>query len=208
MKASNEETRVNTSEVDAIGGAKPEPEERPVESRFSVEGGAPAHGGQAQSPALKLQQLPTVALETNVGELLQNFGKICRDCKHWNWRRGQAEMEHRAFAGTPEDRRLITNTFTELELQGDQGGGGGVPIIDSPEGIFSPTHAENVMATNGCCERLTEHFKDVVWIFPDAHCPASEIPELGKNLWEPRTTELGRRVQAMRDELMQTADVK
>lgn len=205
MKAIDEIITVDTSPKDSIGGAKPEPEERPVVTKFQVEGGesiVPRPG----MVALNLEQGVSASIESDVGEFQKNFERYCgpgpgrAGCKHFDLVAGQRELDHAAFNGTEEDKKLITSVYTDLALAGDTGN-----VYATQDDIFEPTEAEMRMSQNGLCRKVTQLTGDITWTFPDCHCGG---PDIGlPDLWEPRDAAEARRVQEARDGLLRAADV-
>lgn len=190
MKATNEKISVNTSEVDSIGGAKPEPEERPAFLTANVEGGKDA---ELREGALKLELPKLVRIEDNVFEMSQRLGKHCRNCARFNHMAGQAEIERRGYRGTEQERASIRELFATFEENHDAGG----PIIADNESIFEPTPGEVGLGSMGQCNEL----KGLV--HPDCHCAG---PTEGKgDLWRPATSDIARAVQEMHDNFMGTA---
>jgi hypothetical protein len=208
MKAINEQVTIDTSPKDSIGGAKPEPEERPVTTRFGVE------GGETVTPrpgmvALDLAHGVDASIETDVGEFQRTFEKFCgpdprvgrRGCKYFDLEAGQRSLDRAAFHGTEEDKKLITSVYTDLALGGDTG-----EIYSTPEDIHAPTDAEIRMSQNGLCQKFSQGEGNLIWTFPDCHCGG---PDIGQpDSWEPFDTFEARRVAEARDALFRTADVK
>lgn len=207
MKTIDEQVTVDTSPKDSIGGAKPEPEERPVTTKFGVEGGevAPARPGVVE---LKLEQGVGASIETDVGEFQRTFEKFCgpdprvgrRGCKHFDLEAGQRELDHAAFHGSEEDKKLISSVFTDLALAGDVGN-----VYAAPDEIFEPSEAELRMSGNGLCRKFSQGPGNLIWTFPECHCGG---PDIGQpDSWEPFDAFEARRVAEARDALLRTADV-
>lgn len=87
MEIKDDKLVINTQQVDAVGGAKPEPEERPAERRMdlSVNVSTSMNGGLAGSVnGAGVGHMPgAIAAQMTVGEFLSN-AKPCSGCVHFN----------------------------------------------------------------------------------------------------------------------------
>lgn len=101
---------VNTAEVDSVGGAKPEPEERPFFEKRVLE---------ANKVMLSTGELytgkPAVAyIESTVDREMKAFGKQCGNCKHFSWHKGQLEIARIQAKGAPEDKKMLRELRAQL----------------------------------------------------------------------------------------------
>lgn len=193
MKSSDEKVLVDAREVDSIGGAKPEPEERPAFLSAAVEGGKKPETSQG-TVELNLEQPKRVLIESNVEEMTSLLGKHCRGCKFFNVSAGQTEIERRAYRGNEQERASIRELFATMEENHD---GGGEIYLPDDESIFKATPGELGLAAMGQCDVLKG------LMHPDCHCAG---PVEGKgDLWEARDSTIARVVAAQRDAVLGTA---
>lgn len=199
MVVTEQDEKVNNAEVDAIGGAKPEPEERPLIVEMKI---APGTGESAVAPGeaeLKLDAAKTVSIEMTVEERAMLLGKYCGNCVHFNHRGGQQQLERMSFRGTPAERAHLKSLFSELTEQQpvDQAG---EDIVTADE-AFTPTYAEKAMSRMGMCNAITSAVVEVTLTMPEGHCPAPTIPEIMKDLWVAKSQDVARHVASQRDAL-------
>lgn len=182
LEASNEKVTVDTREVDRIGGAKPEPEERPAFTTVTVEGGAKADG-----PGRALEMPKSLTIEATVQELAVLQDKFCGNCKLFNHALGQFEI-NRIGRGDPhpsgnvepvQERAMLTEIFAHFQEAEDGGGEIFAPVDD----IFAFQPAERALAQYGVCEAMKGSHPPAL-VHPHCHC-AGLTEGLG-DLWVPK----------------------
>jgi len=170
---------INTAPVDAVGGAKPEPEERPIVRVMDTE----AKTGWGQSfDQSKGDPLPTgagnmkaaITAESTVGHVATMGMKSCKDCVHWNpgrWKK------------TLNKWKNSTDPFEIAELEMARGMSTTGNIMLSARGEFAKIDS-NLEKSFGLCEAYTRYFKEelkmldgyVTWTHPDSQCPGTTKP--------------------------------
>lgn len=199
MVVTEQDEKVNNSEVDAIHGAKPEPEERPLTVEMKIQPGTGESEVGPTSTELVLEHAKTVSIEMTVEERAKLLGKYCGNCMHFNHARGQAKLELMSFKGDDADRAHLRSLFAELTEQtpleelGDD--------IVTAEEVFAPTHAEKAMGRMGLCSAMTSAMNEDALVMPEGHCAAPEEKLIGKDLWVPKNKEVAEKVSQMRDAL-------
>lgn len=207
LESIGETIGVDAFEVDSIGGAKPEPEERPayVTTTFDPATGEQASAPDVASPGVRpliLQQAPTVRTELTVDELAKQLGKVCRNCVHFNHQLGQQLIENEMQNGPPEVVDRWRNTIAEIamwkpELAGEE-------FVADP---FAPLPAEKEILRIGLCTAMSTPLPDDnTFVHVDLVCPSVEA--VGEDLFKPKNREVERTIQAMRDRLLTTAGAK
>lgn len=194
-----EQISVNTSEVDSIGGAKPEPEERPAFVTTFLD---PTTGDLAASTQEGVAALaptaPRVTKEYTVAELAKMLGKRCGRCRHFNHKLGQALIEEEMQSPDAEVRDQWRNVVAELAIASPALAG--EEFVSDP---FAPLPAETEILRMGLCHVLSN--VDRTFVHPDTECRSEEI--VGSELFEPRTKEIALQIETMRDSLFGTANV-
>lgn len=205
LESIGEQISVDAFEVDSIGGAKPEPEERPayVTTQFDPATGdtatMPDAGEDGGTRPLILQQAPTVRTELTVDELSRQIGKTCRNCAHFNHALGQQLIENEMQNGPPEVVDRWRNTIAEIamwkpELAGEE-------FVLDP---FAPLPAEREILRMGLCSAMSSPLPDDnTFVHVDLTCVALEAT--GEDLFKPKSREVERNIQAMRDRLLSAA---
>lgn len=190
MKSVNEQVAVDVREVDSIHGAKPEPEERPAFTQMQIEGGTKADVADGQ---LELSVPRSTSIESTVQELADLEGKYCRNCRRFNLKLGQIEIERMGYRGDEQERKVVME-MAAFYAENDRE----TPVyVDSEDGVFAPTLAETEMARTGLCTKLK------VLVHPDCHCAG---PEEGcGEVWEALNSDVAREVQERRDAIYGTA---
>lgn len=109
-KILKESVGIDTSPVDSVGGAKPEPEERPFFEERVLE----ANKVQLSTGELYAGAPPVVHIESTVAREIQAFGKQCGRCKHFSHVAGQAEIARIEQVGDPEDKHMLRELKAQL----------------------------------------------------------------------------------------------
>lgn len=203
MVVTEHDEKVNSSEVDSIHGAKPEPEERPLVVEMKLEKGSGEAVQQDGTLILETYRAKTVAIELTVEERAALLGKQCSNCLHWRHALGQVRLEKAAFFGAEEDRAHLKSLFAELTEQGGAEAAG-EEYVEAGE-VFAPTYAEKAMSRMGLCVRATNAVKEDVLTMGDGHCAGPNIPEIAKDIWEAKDSDTAKRVAQMRDALFGAA---
>lgn len=204
MVVTSQAERVNVSEVDSIGGAKPEPEERPLNVVMEIQPGTGAADTQPGGMILELDRAKTVNIEMTVEERAVLLGKYCKNCKFFNHALGQMALERDAFHGDEKARAHLRSLFAELtETEPhDQVGDDIVPADE----IFASTHAEREMARMGLCTAITSFVKEDSLVLPEGHCAGPSEIAIAKDLWEAKNSEVARHVAGLKDALFGVAN--
>lgn len=197
-KVIKEHTEIGTAEVDAVGGAKLEPEERPLDYVTTLQPDA-----QVLSDGREIQGMATATvIETQVGQEMKYYKKQCGRCKFFNQPRGQQEIFRIDEFGSPEERTMLNNArviFTEP---------GGDELVH-PSRVWDDETKE-IFKTAGVCETLSmlHPLKEEQIVFPfqegcpkEVHWYGEEIPFM----YEPRTAEDALYDKQTYDALMRTA---
>ncbi len=204
LEAIGETIGVDAFEVDSIHGAKPEPEERPAYVTTTLDpntGDVADMGEDSGTRPLILKQAPTVREEFTVDELAGRIGKQCRNCAHFNHQLGQALIENEMKSGPPEVVDRWRNTIAEIamwkpELAGDE-------FVSDP---FAPLPAEKEILRMGLCTAMsTPAPDDNTFVHFDLVCPSKEVT--GQDLFRPKSREVEKTIQGMRDRLLSAAGV-
>lgn len=198
MELKNDRIVVNDAPVDAVGGAKPEPEERPAERQADTE--SPVTWGQGAGakplPPGANPSLPATITAPGAVHEMFDLMSNCASCKHFNLRRGQKYVERLAAGRSFEDRQELNVVLLALCPSG--------PNVDPRDGL----------PFVGTCDVYTRLFRDNGYNERDAEflttnecrCPTminhgklagQPLPHLHKNL--NKTVE--RMISAFRDRL-------
>lgn len=198
-----ESSSVNTAQVDSVGGAKPEPEERPFIEERVLE----ANKVQLSDGTLFTGAPPVVHIESTVAREIQAFGKQCGRCKHFSHVAGQAEISRIEQSGDPEDKHMLRELKAQLLETGV------VDVLGDFIGHTQIFHDEtdDFVRQMGACAFGTSHQKgDVQLMHPSQNaCPTkfadgSDWPFA----YEPRDSFVARQDQLNYDQLMGVATVK
>lgn len=205
LESIGEQISVDTSQVDRIGGAGPEPEERPAFVTTTIDPTSGDNGGvPAGHQQLILKQAPTVRQEYTVDELARFLGKSCGNCKHFNHAFGQRLIEHEMQTGAPETIDRWNATIAELAagaingelLSGDE-------IVSDP---FAPTPAEKQILRMGICTALSSAAPDDnTFVHPDLTCASAQF--VGETLFAPKDNATERSLEQQRSALLNAANV-
>lgn len=205
MKVLGEKAVVNVSEVDAVGGAKPEPEERPyhviTKTEQPTQKVVDQFGVEHTVAVLKA----AYAIETyNVADVAEAVGKFCGNCKHFSKAYGQREMARvDSPMGTPEEKRVLTELRFNVSTQvnGDM-----VPAAE----IFDDSATEGFMSEMGACFALGNMFGSTTWMHPSQNGCPKEGPDRAKLpfMYEPRDSHQEAIDKQVRDDFLFTAALK
>lgn len=204
-----EQVSVDTSNVDAIGGAKPEPEERPAFVHTTLDPTSGDRGDLSSIPEdrrggvvpLVPKMPPVVREELSVNELASMLGHTCSNCKHFNHPLGQSQIELEMKCGTPEQMDRWRATIAEIAMRNPELAG--EEFVSDP---FAELPAEREILKLGLCLAMSEPgFDKNVFSHPDTFCPSEEMT--GEDLFRPRTREIAQAIQQQRDRLLGTANV-
>lgn len=195
LESVREEITVDAGEVDAVGGAKPEPEERPafVVQELDRTTGDKGHGPTGTTTALELQRNPTVRVEHTVEELTRTLGKCCRNCRHFNLPLGQMLM-HQEMVASPEKFDLWRSVMAEIAVMR--------PELAGPEYVsdpYAPTGAERELERIGHCSALTPLAGEDVFLHVDCFCPGPG--DYGADVFEAKDEATARAIQQSVDRL-------
>lgn len=202
--------KVGTAEVDSVGGAKPEPEERPVMiTQRAVQFEAPMRQGSIPMKQIAPREVNITEVTTVEQALKRPF--MCLMCRHFSKEKGQQLLRHWATLphDSPEGSYLL---MLRAYLMGQREG---VPTM------LAIKEVDQHIAEMGLCEAysqvLTEKEKTVCCEFqhPHATCPDDEtLATLGPDntpvgvLFEPADRDMAKGAQSYRDDLLLIADRK
>lgn len=168
FKIHNEQTLVNTVPVDSVGGAKPEPEERPLETHTRAEAVSPR---PLQAHELAPQRLNIVVSEA-IGDAKERLGKQCGHCKHFNAEQGRYLLSRIVEA----DRRGDPQATDYLKMLrahtlGEKGAAFDPEIYTSDP--HAPDLVDKYIAELGFCRAYSELMRDVMLQHPTETCPSN-----------------------------------
>ena len=208
MKISAEFLRIQAAEVDAVGGAKPEPEARPLER---VQAGAIEtnfNDGRLTGGALRGATL----IETTVGQFAQGIRRMCGSCRYMNreaWRHMHAAIEaSEDILVRDELNGLRAHFLTSADST----------LSDLHEGADGDLDVEHAIGSMGLCEAYTGYLKcpagEEVIVHPAGVCPEKlgdlwpESPDANMALpmlYEPRSNAIQQAASAQYDRVMRAA---
>lgn len=196
--ATGEEISVLTHEVDSIGGAKPEPEERPafVKTMLDSSTGELVQGGPGVG-AFRPREM-SVRHEFSTSELAGMIGKRCRNCAHFNLPLGQQLAEQEMRFGTVEDLDRWRLTIAELAMAN--------PALAGDEyvrDIFAPMPAELEVLKIGLCCAMSSAGNNTFAHIDCPSCPSQEMT--GQDLFQAKDADTERAINQARDKLLGTA---
>ncbi|MBP6479866.1 MAG: hypothetical protein KA310_03370 [Pseudomonadales bacterium] len=199
MVVTNQKEEVNVSEVDSIGGAKPEPEERPLNITLEIEKGTGEGAQQPGAAELQLDRNKLVTVESSVAEREQLLGKYCGNCLHFNHAAGLATLERWAHRGTDAEKKHLQALYGELAEEDPTGGG---EDVVTTEEVFQATYAERRMGQMGRCQKASNLLSEDVLVMPDGHCMGPGEPLVqNTDLWEAKDRDVARHVAEQREAL-------
>lgn len=202
-KILQEKIGVDTGEVDSVGGAKPEPEERPFFEERKLE----ANKVQLSTGELYAGLPSTVQIESTVARELQAFGKQCGRCKHFSHSAGQAEIARIEQIGEPEDKAMLRELKAQLletgvvDVMGDYVG---------HQQIFHDETNDFILEMGACEVGTSLQNGDVQLLHPSQNCCPMKFADGSEWPWsyQPRTSFIERQDQLNYDQLMGTASGK
>lgn len=165
METKNQRIEINTAPVDAVGGAKPEPEERPAELKMDASAAVTFGQGQAARPLPPgaKDKLPvTITAPAQVKDMMDSMS-TCATCKHFDHKRGQKIVNALQMGKSFEDR----TEFNVVLLSLCPSGAGvepssGLPFI----GHCNAMH--KYLRDNGYSERESQFLT-----VPEMRCPGA-----------------------------------
>lgn len=202
-KILGEQQVVDTGPVDSVGGAKPEPEERPLmEHRVLEPNKMQLSSGEIMHAARNMN----VYIESTVGRELQAFGKQCGRCKHYSHKAGQLEIAKIQQFGDPEDKAMLKELRAQLLETGV------VNVMGDYVGAAEIFHDETAdfVREMGACVKASAEKKDVQLLHPSQNCcPMKFADNTPWPFWyEARTSEIEREDNELYTNLMHSASVK
>lgn len=194
----DEKTVVNTAEVDAVGGAKPEPEERPVVDALLLEPNKVALSNGAEIDSMKKMELHTIR---PVGDMLESFGKYCKNCKHFNWQLGQREVLRINVQGSPQEKLTLKETRANFfETQYEESG---TDILAPASDVFHD-ESDTFISQLGLCAAMSSFWQDACLVHPAQQTCPQDVPFM----YEAKDAEQERRDTLLRDQLLGVASGK
>lgn len=193
----DEQKGVDTSEVESVGGAKLEPEERPFVERLILK---PDEVHLNNGQTIQGQRMAQT-VETDVAAVMESYGKQCGRCKFFNHQQGQTELKRIEVQGTPEEKLVLHNAKVYMvEPGGDE--------LVHPQRVWEDETAP-VMAMLGKCHKLTDLHptKEVQLVLPSMEtCPQS-LPWMAAvpQMYEAKDADVEAHDKVQFDNLMFTA---
>lgn len=142
---------VDTGEVDSVGGAKPEPEERPFLAQRILE---PNRMMLSDGTIMHAAHDTTVRIESTVEREMIAFGKQCGNCLHFSVELGQSEIARIEVFGEPEDKKMLHSLKAQLEMTGVVDTRG--EFVDAKD-IFADTGVDKFIKEMGACMAGAAH---------------------------------------------------
>lgn len=223
-----EKHEVNIAPVDSVGGAKPEAEERPLESKFLVENLAVRNPLGGSAP-LNVKEKIFVQSEA-IATAQHTFGTSCGTCKHFNFEAGRAFMNdiNRLAASGDMQARIFERNFKCFVI-GDN------PALAASSDVYAhpsaPDPVDLYIGEMGICHRYSEILNDAHFCHPTEGCPSESdrtgmathlaiaaktlqlgpdgqpvLPEPLPLFYEAKSSEIDKLVKGLRDNLLFTAD--
>lgn len=168
FKIKSEQTLVNVVPVDSVGGAKPEPEERPLETHSVVE--------NIETRAVPVHQYApknmTVVVSEVIATATDRLGKQCGNCKNLNATAGRAMMAEIRLAAARGDFDAASY-IQRLRMWAI-----GERAVADPD-IFSNNPqaedpADEYVKQLGLCTAYSALMKDISFMHPAETCPSDE----------------------------------
>ena len=169
---------INTAPVDSVGGAKPEPEERPLLRVMDTEAKTGLGNSFKQDEASFKHgagnMKAAITAESTVGMVASAGMQTCKDCVHWDpaqWKKTLTKW------------KSSTDPFEIAELEMARGMSTTGNVMLASRGEFEKIDS-NLEKSFGLCKAYTRYFKEelklldgnVTWTHPDAQCPGTTRP--------------------------------
>lgn len=201
-----EKQLVNAVEVDAVGGAKPEPEERPFidASLMEVEKQVMHDHATGQRKEIPVVKQAVITEISSVADQLEAYGKYCQNCRYFNRPMGQQELMRIQAFGTPQEKRSIQELRVRLEMDSEE------PDITTLDRVYN-SMADSFISQMGLCTALTQVMGQPALMHPSQNGCPKEVPGIdGKPvelpfMYEARDAEQKKQDDAMRDMLLYKA---
>lgn len=198
-KILKESYAVDTSEVDSVGGAKPEPEERPFFEQRTLE----ANAVQLADGEIFRGKSPTVEIQSTVEREMIAYGKSCGNCANFSWEIGQGEIQRIKTIDdrTDPDVKMLANLRAQLLETG---------VVDSMgdfvghAAIFHDETAEYVSQMGACLWGTSHQAGEVQLLHPSqGACPQKFASgEDWEWSYKPKDEDVRKRDQLLFDHLM------
>jgi len=204
MEIKGESLEIFTGHVDSVGGAQPEPEERPaaraIDMDVSVGGLHVSDKDKADGTSFKKlmkdrQEIGTqqgaVIGDTTAGELAANLATTCRFCAWWD--NEKLARSFKRMAADPGPANLAKMN----ELRG--------LLLNA--GLTDVREIDAVIVRDmGECSAYSELFKDLILTHALAKCPATDqMHQPVPMCFKPRGAQARRDAAAVRDHILKTA---
>ena len=205
MNIKDDKTKIDLSPVDAVGGAKPEPEERPAERVLTVDRSSidlkMSTGKPVDSKLIAPNGLianTEVDYQSTAGQLARGFRSQCQYCVHFDHAAAQG-LFHTWQQDLAGMQQLNDIRAAVLETQN-------AALIDRHAGLDGEIDPEHCLAQLGICRVLTEILNDPMIVHPMGACP--EVLEDGtpfENQFQPRNRAAATTGAMLFDRIMTTA---
>ena len=204
MEIKGEKLEIFTGAVDSVGGARPEPEERPaartIQTDVSVGGLHVSDKDRADGTSFKKlvkdrvevgKQDGSIVGQTTVGEMAQNLATTCRFCAWWD--NEKLARSFKRMAADPGPANLAKMN----ELRG--------LLLNA--GLTDVAEIDAVIVRDmGECAAYSELFKDLILTHALARCPQQDgMGQPVPTCFKPRGAQARRDAAAVRDHLLTTA---
>lgn len=184
------------------GGAKLEPEERPMERRL-VADGLPISLNTSgphltQPPVARLQHDTVVTIEGTVGEFAHGLRHLCASCTYFDnelWMKRKREWE----TGDISLRKQL-NVLRGMLLESQN-----ATIQEMHRGADDDMDVEHALNSLGICRALSEIQQDDIIMHPLAGCPDFAHDAHGNSLYKPKNREMAQRSTEVYDAIMKAA---
>lgn len=222
MNFSEEYLQIQTSEVDSIGGAKPEPEERPMRRVLVAADGIKMSMTNGLKPSdvsrdAKDSVPGIVSAHTDVGTLTSRL-RLCGACKHFDqkwWRDALARMK---LSDDPADRQFVQTIYAEFSMTTNPN------LIEMHQGDDDDgVDTEHAIQSHGLCQAYTHilhelgysDFDSQTIVHPLGSCPDVNMKTSPPSPWpvagpmySPASPEHERAMEKIRDEILLKSEGK
>lgn len=208
MLVTKTEVDMHTGPAESVGGAKPDPEERPVLTSDTVV--PQSKEGQHLKPG---ELVPGGPGEMNAGVPLKHVmvqsaaeaaeylsAGQCGQCRHFNVRKGQDWLE-KAKRGDGAERKVFTSIRNELAAICNLELMGASIYMDDRDEARMKELVSSELGEIGWCEAHSQIQKQEVLALPESTCLDGGYP----NLFEANDAEITKQLEQVREQVLTTA---
>jgi len=210
VKIRSDVIKIQTADRD-LGGAKVEPEEKPVSRVIRTSAPLSPHG----NPQDVRGEIPTeVILDAgSISDLARGAKRLCKDCVWFNQKDWQKAVKRIEKTSDVHKRQEINNIRAALLMTKN------AQLATSFEDHDGDLDVEVALMVAGKCQALSEITDDLIVVFPQGCCPdvaqkadGSEIPvvTLGSpnGYFKPASRESKKEQNKIYDQLLRAAQNK